>query len=485
MSIESFRPGGLYIGGDWVSPAQAATRTIVDPSTGAATFAVAEAGAEDVAVAVAAAHDAFHSRQWAGLLPAERAALLFAVADGIEARAAEFVRLETLDLGQPEWVAQFSVAATVEHFRYFAGWATKLSGDSTPLSQPNTIQRTVRVPLGVAALIVPWNFPLQIAGWKIAPALAAGNVVILKPAEQTPLSALLLAEVVAEAGFPAGVFNVVTGGPELGRALVEHPGVAKVSFTGSVDVGREIAATAGHRLAATSLELGGKTASVVTPSADFAAAVQGHVGGGLYNSGQTCAAFSRIYVHESIVEEFTRSLADEFEKLCVGPGTDPGSVVGPLVTEEHRARVHRYVEQGVEQGGVLVTGGHPLAPEGHEGGYYYAPTVISVDDDNIVAREEIFGPVLAVLSYRDEEEVLRRVNSSEYALAAVVWSRDIGEANRLAEGITAGTVWINSGPILDAASPWGGFRASGGGRESGWEALLAFTGVKTVITSTI
>lgn len=485
-AVPEFEPAGLYIDGGWHAPAAGGTRLSVDPSTGQPLFRVAEADAADVDAAVAAARRAFTAPEWSGLAPAARARLLLRIADGLEQRAEEFAALESRDLGQPGWATAFSVSETVEHFRYFAGWVTKLSGDSTPLSTTTSFQRTLRKPLGVAALITPWNFPLQIAGWKIAPALATGNTVVVKPAEQTPLTTLLLAEVIEAAGVPAGVFNVVTGDAEVGRALVAHPDVAKISFTGSVETGRAIARAAAERLVPVSLELGGKTPSIVTAHADLDQAVAGHVGGGLFNTGQTCAAFSRIYVHEAVREEFTAKLAAAFEQVAIGPVAAEGQFAGPLVSAEHRQRVDGYVRRGVEQGARVVTGGEAFAPEGFAEGYYYRPTVLAdVADENVVAREEIFGPVLAVLGYRDEAEVLRRANDSEYALAAVVWSRDIGEANRIAQGITAGTVWINSGPVLDAASPWGGFRSSGGGRESGWEALLAYTGVQSIITSLV
>ncbi|MFT4307232.1 MAG: aldehyde dehydrogenase family protein [Microbacterium sp.] len=473
----------LFIDGRWRPAGDGGTRPLIDPATGRESGRAAEATADDVDSAVRAAARAFEDDAWALLLPARRARLLLDVADAIEARADEFAQLETSDLGQPRWATGFSVAATAEHFRYFAGWVTKLTGDSAPLSTPDVFQRSLRRPLGVAALITPWNFPVQIASWKLAPALATGNTVVLKPAEQTPRSTLLLAEVLAEVGFPAGVVNVVTGGPAVGDALVRHDGVAKISFTGSVEVGRRIGAVAGARLVPVSLELGGKTPSIVTANADLDQAVAGHVGGGLYNTGQTCAAFSRVYVHESIADEFVERVGAAYGAVAFGAPETEGVFAGPLISAEHRARVDDYVRRGIAAGARVVVGATPASPVGHEEGFYYEATVLTdVADDNVVAREEIFGPVLSVLRYRDEAEAIRRANASPYALAAAVWSRDVAEANRIAQGIRAGTVWINTGPVLDAAAPWGGFGDSGLGRESGWDALLAYTGVQSIIT---
>lgn len=477
-------PATLLIDGEWVAAANGATFDSIDPATGLVIATLADAQQSEVDDAVAAARAAFESADWAGLLPNHRARLLFRLADLLETHIDEIALLETRDQGQPLWASRGGVKDSADHLRYFAGWVTKLSADSTPLSIPNLIHRAVREPLGVCGLITPWNFPLVIAVWKIAPALATGNTVIVKPAEQTPLTTVRLAELALEAGFPKGVFNVLTGGVQAGRALVAHPGVAKISFTGSTIVGREIAEIAGRRLATVSLELGGKTPSIVTPHADIAQAVAGNLGGGLFNAGQTCAAYSRLYVHSSRVEEFTSAVVAAVDARVIGPGIDSTTEISPLISSHHRDRVHSFVQGGVAQGAELVAGGAFAEVEGYGGGFYYKPTVFSsVDDQMTIAREEIFGPVLSILSYEDEDEVIARANGSEFGLAAAVWSREIGEANRIADRISAGTVWINSASLLDVGSPWGGFKSSGSGREMGWEAVLAFTGVKSVITN--
>jgi aldehyde dehydrogenase (NAD+)/betaine-aldehyde dehydrogenase len=474
----------LLIDGARTGAADGATLPSYDPATGERIADLSRAGKSDVDAAVAAAERAFHSPEWSRMLPRDRARLLFRLADALEARSDEFAALESLDQGQPMWAAYGSVQDSVDQFRYFGGWVTKLSSSSTPLSIPDSVHRSARIPLGVCALITPWNFPLLIAVWKIAPALATGNTVVVKPAEQTSLTTVALAELALEVGFPAGVFNVVTGGRETGQALVEHPGIAKISFTGSVATGRQIAAAAAARLIPVSLELGGKSPSIVGRHADLDEAIAGNLGGGLFNAGQTCAAYSRLYVHSSRADEFTERLAAGAATRILGSGTDAGAQMGPLVSEEHRQRVHGYVQEGIAAGAELRTGGAFAAVPGRERGYFYQPTVFSgATDEMSIVREEIFGPVFSVLTYDDEDEVVARANASEFGLAAVVWSREIGEANRIAEGVQAGTVWINSIPMLDVGSAWGGFKSSGSAREMGWEAILAFTGVKSTITN--
>ncbi|WP_094214267.1 aldehyde dehydrogenase family protein [Streptomyces diastatochromogenes] len=473
----------MLIGGEWIAGSGAAF-TSVNPATGEVLAELREASEADVDAAVQAAHQAFVSPAWGGLLPAARAKLLLRVADLLEEHADEIARLETQDQGQPLNVsAGFSVPNAVEHFRYYAGWVTKITGVTAPLSVPGVDYRTTREPLGVCGLITPWNFPLMILVWKLAPALATGNTVVIKPAEQTPLSTLRLAELIEQAGVPAGVVNVVTGGPEAGKALVSHPLVKKISFTGSTAVGREIGAECGRTLKKVSLELGGKAPSIIAADADIDAAVQGNLLGGLLNSGQVCAAYTRFYVDAKRHDEFAEKLAGAAGSLRLGNGLDPEVHLGPLVSAEQVEQTARYVALGEDEGAELLTGGS--RPDGDlAGGFFYEPTVFAgVKQDMRIAREEIFGPVLSVMPYDDPEELVLLANDSEYGLAAAVWSRDIGTANRLARQVKAGTVWINMMQGLDAAAAWGGMKSSGLGREMGWEAIEAYTEVKSIWTS--
>ena len=474
----------MLIGGKWTSGSGAATFTTRNPATGEVIAELPEGTASDVDAAVEAAAAAFGSPEWAGLLPAARAKLLFRVADLIEENADELARLETTDQGQPLAISGgFSVPNLVEHFRYYAGWATKITGVTAPLSVPDVDYRTRREPLGVCGLITPWNFPLMILGWKLAPALATGNTVVIKPAEQTPLSTLRLAELIEQAGVPAGVVNVVTGGPEAGQALVAHPRVAKISFTGSTPVGREIAAQAGRALKKVSLELGGKAPSIIAADADIDSVIEGNLMGGLLNSGQVCAAYTRFYVDRKRSDEFAEKLAGAAGSMTLGSGLNETTQMGPLVSEEQLQQVERYVRIGRDEGAQLLTGGSRAGGD-LANGYFFQPTVFGgVSQDMRIAREEIFGPVLSVLPYDDPEELAPKANDTDYGLAAVIWSRDIGTANRLAHQVKAGTVWINMPPFLDAAAAWGGMKASGLGREMGWDAIEAFTDVKSIWTN--
>ncbi|GAA0526388.1 aldehyde dehydrogenase DhaS [Paractinoplanes ferrugineus] len=472
----------LLIAGEWVPAESGRTSRTYDPSNGTELAEFAEAGRADVDSAVAAARAAFEDPAWRDLSPDARGRMLWKVADLIERDAAELAELETHDQGQPIAMSTgVNVVLAAQVFRYYAGWATKIEGKLSSVSVPDTLHYTRREPLGVVGLITPWNFPFAIAAWKLAPALATGNTVVLKPAEQTPLSTLRLGRLCVEAGLPAGVVNVLTGGPEVGRALVAHPDVDKISFTGSTEVGQQIAAAAATDLKRVGLELGGKAPSIITRDADIDAAVVGNLQGALFNTGQACGAYTRFYVDAKRADEFTEKIAAAAQTLKIGPGIDPDTVLGPLVSQEQLDRVAGYVAGGVAQGAQLVTGGDRASGRGLDSGYFFSPTVFAgVRDDMTIAREEIFGPVLSILSYDDEDEAVARANDTRYGLAAVVWTHDLTAAHRLAARIHAGTVFVNQLPLIDPGAPWGGFGMSGWGREMGTFALDEFTETKGV-----
>jgi phenylacetaldehyde dehydrogenase len=479
---------GLFIGGRWRPSDSGETITSLDPATGRPLATLARGNESDVDAAVAAARAALGDPAWRDIDPLRRGQLLHALADLVEAHADELAFLESLDNGKPVSVARaVDVGTTVKLFRYFAGWPSKFEGATIPVSPrggARILNYTVHEPIGVVGAIVPWNFPMSMASWKLAPALAMGNTVVLKPAEETSLSTLRLAELVARAGFPAGVLNVVTGpGSVVGVAIAANPGVDKVAFTGSTEVGRLITTAALGNLKKVSLELGGKSPHIVLPDADPAAVAAAAADGIFFNQGQTCTAGSRLYVHADIYDDVLAALVDHARRIVVGPGQDPATQMGPLVSARQLATVTSYVESGLEQGAVLATGGsRPGGLDGScAGGYFLEPTVLTETTHAMrVVREEIFGPVLVAMRWTEVDELVEKANDSPYGLSAGLWTNDLAQAHRIAAAIKAGTVWVNCYNLTDPASPFGGYKQSGWGREMGRGVLEQYTETKSV-----
>ncbi|TCP58177.1 aldehyde dehydrogenase (acceptor) [Tumebacillus sp. BK434] len=473
----------LFIGGQFVEAASGKTFPTYNPATGEILAYISEGDQEDINRAVAAARDAFEDGPWTRMQPQERARLIYTLADLIERDAEIFAEIETLDNGKPIREAKHvDVPLTVEHFRYYAGWATKISGDVIPVNVPNMHNYVRREPIGVVGQIIPWNFPLLMAAWKLGAALATGCTVVLKPAEQTPLSALYLAKLIQEAGFPPGVVNVIPGfGETAGKALATHRDVDKVAFTGSTEVGKLIMGYAADNLKRVSLELGGKSPNIVFPDADFSRAVPGAMQAIFFNQGQVCSAGSRLYIHKSVYDNALSDMVSYADKkVRQGHGLDPKTTMGPLVTGEQLNRVTSYIEKGIEQGAKVATGG-TRADGDLANGYFVRPTVFyDVQDEMTIAQEEIFGPVVAAMPFDDIDDVIKRANLSAYGLAAGVWTQSMNTAFNVAHKLKAGSVWINCYNMFDAASPFGGFKQSGIGREMGEYALENYTQIKSI-----
>jgi acyl-CoA reductase-like NAD-dependent aldehyde dehydrogenase len=468
----------LLIGGEWRGGSD--RFATVNPATEEVIAEVEEAGEAEVHAAVSSARAAFEDPEWRDMNPHRRGELLWRLAELIEENLESLAAVETRDNGKPTFEsAKVDLPFVISSFRYYAGWADKLAGQLIPVAGPY-MNYTLREPVGVVGAIVPWNFPLNLASWKVAPALACGNAVVLKPAEETPLTALLLGELALEAGFPPGILNVIPGrGPVTGQALVAHPEVDKIAFTGSTDTGRIVMETAAKTLKKVSLELGAKSPNVVFADADLEAAVRGATSGIFYGKGEVCAAGSRLFVEASVREEFVERLVKRAERMTVGDPTDPKTRLGAIVSETQRERVLSYIEAGVAEGARLRAGGKPAAVDGR--GYFVEATVFDeVTSDMRIAREEIFGPVLATLAFEDLDDAVAQANETVYGLAAGVWTRDIGKAHRFARRVKAGTVWVNTYNQYDPASPFGGFKQSGFGRDLGEHALQEYTQTKSV-----
>jgi phenylacetaldehyde dehydrogenase len=471
-------PKKLLIDGKWVAASSGKTFDSIDPATGDVLARVAEGDKADIDLAVKAARRAFESGPWAKMSASQRGRIIWKIGDLLAENVEEFAELETLDNGKPISVSRVAdVPLAADLFHYMAGWATKIEGSTIPIAGP-FLAYTRREPIGVVGQIIPWNFPLLMAAWKLGPALATGCTVVLKPAEQTPLSALRLGELALEAGLPPGVLNIVTGfGETAGAALAAHPDVDKIAFTGSTEVGKLIVHAASGNLKKVTLELGGKSPNIVFDDADLKQATAGAANAIFFNHGQCCCAGSRLYVEDKIFDKVVEGVSESAKKIRVGPGMNPDTNMGPLVSEEQFRRVCGYMEAGLNEGAKAVVGGKKVGNRG----YFVEPTVLVNTTPNMkVVQEEIFGPVVTAMPFKSVDEIAAEANNTPYGLAAGIWTKDIAKAHALANKLRAGTVWVNCYNVFDAAMPFGGYKQSGWGREMGKEALELYTETKSV-----
>lgn len=474
-------PKKLFINNEWVPAHEGGTIETLNPANGRVLTRVAQATSQDVDDAVTAARSAFNG-EWGQMAPADRGELLWKLADKILEHADELAELETLDNGMSYRASRHgNLPLIAKHIRYYAGWTTKIEGTTIPTSIPNTFTYTLREPMGVVGLIIPWNFPLLMCAWKLAPALACGNTAILKPAEQTPLSALRLAELIAEVGFPAGTVNVLTGtGESAGAPITAHNGIDKVAFTGSTAVGRKILAASAHsNLKRVSLELGGKSPNVIFADANIGQAIKGATWAVFSNTGQECIAGSRLFVQRPVFDQVVEGLAEQAGRIRVGDGF--GKVhLGPIISDDQLQQILGYIDDGKQNGAEMVTGGERLNGEMSDG-YFIKPTIFTHENDALdLVQEEIFGPVVAVTPFDEWEELVARANDTNYGLAAGVWTQDVSKAHRFAQAVQAGNVYVNRYGLFDPAVPFGGYKESGFGREMGKEAIELYTQTKTV-----
>ena len=473
-------PGRLLINGAWVDGEK--NFNTINPATGEVLTQIAEASVHDLDRAVSAARHAFDDRTgaWRKMSASERGRLIWRLADLLEKNIEEFAELETLDNGKPIFESRYvDMPMVIDVLRYFAGWATKIQGETVNTFE-TAFTYTLREPVGVVGLIIPWNFPLLLASWKLGPALACGNTIVLKPAEQTSLSTLRFGELAIEAGVPAGVLNIVTGGPATGKAIVGHPGIDKIAFTGSTAVGKEIMRGAADTLKRITLELGGKSPNIVFADSDIDNAVKGAINGIFYGKGEVCNAGSRLFIESKVQDEFLEKLVARAKKLQPADPLDPKTRLGAIVSQEQMQTVLGYIEAGKNEGAKLIAGGNRASVNGSKG-FFIEPTIFGdVTNEMKIAQEEIFGPVLATLSFDDMDQVIDLANRNPYGLAAAVWTRDVKKAHTVSRQLKAGTVWINTYGLMDAALPFGGYKSSGFGRELGAHAIEHYTELKTV-----
>ena len=472
----------LLINGNWCAAVSDKTFKSYSPSDGRHLGTLALAGEEDVDRAVSAAQIAL-TGPWNHITPAEREALLRRLGDLITANAGELAKLESVDNGKPIWHTQAIDAPVAARLTYSAsGWPSKIAGYTPSVSIPNKLVYTRREPVGIVGIIIPWNYPLIHAMQKLSPALACGNTVIFKPAEQASLAVLRLGELIQEAGFPDGVVNVLTGdGPTTGAAMANHPGINKIAFTGSVSAGQSVMRAASKNIKRITLELGNKAANIIFPEADLTSATEGAFKAAFGNSGQSCVAGARLFVHEDVYEPVLQQTIDLAANTKVGHAMDPETKLGPIIDQQQMESILQYVQSGIDQGAKLQCGGERLMEGDLSNGYYMAPTIFTdVNDDMTIACEEIFGPVLSILRFKNEEEVITRANNTPYGLAAGIWTRDLSRAHRVSAALKSGVVWVNTYDLFDAAAPFGGFKESGFGRDNGREAIDAYTEVKAV-----